>query len=156
MNMPAIHPARVKEKCVRNTEKGFTLVELMIVVAIVAILSAIAYPSYQEYVLRSRRTEAQSLLNEAAARQERWRAQNGTYMTGNTAANIAQLRLPQVDRSENGFYTLGIAVVANDGGYTLTATRAGAQTADTRCGNFTLDATGRRGMSAGTVEACWR
>jgi len=144
---------------VRNAEKGFTLIELMIVVAVIAILSAIAYPSYQEYVKRSRRTEAQSLLNEAAAREERWRAQNGSYMTGTTAADIAKLKLPNVDRSENGYYTLAIAVVANDGGYTLTATRAGAQTSDTKCGNFTLDATGKKGIAAstpGTVAACWR
>ena len=68
-----------EEKCVRSKLHGFTLIELMITVAVVAILSAIAYPSYQEYVLRSRRVEAQSLLGEAAARQERWRAQNGGY-----------------------------------------------------------------------------
>ncbi len=55
----------------KRAARGFTLIELMITVAVVAILSAIAYPSYQEYVLRSRRVEAQSLLGEAAARQER-------------------------------------------------------------------------------------
>ena len=49
----------------RNAEKGFTLIELMITVAIVAILAAIAYPSYTEYVMRSRRVEGQNLLNEA-------------------------------------------------------------------------------------------
>ena len=143
----------------RTAEKGFTLIELMIVVAVVAILAAIAYPSYQEYVKRARRAEAQSLLNEAAAREERWRAQNGSYMTDGTATGIAKLKLPHVDRSENGYYTLGIAVVANDGGYTLQATRAGAQTSDRRCGDFTLDATGKKGIAAstpGTVEACWR
>lgn len=148
-----------KEIAVRSAEKGFTLIELMIVVAVVAILSAIAYPSYQEYVKRSRRAEAQSLLNEAAAREERWRAQNGSYMTGSTAADIAKLKLAKVDKSENGYYTLGIGVVANDGGYTLTATRAGAQASDTKCGDFTLDATGKKGLVAstpGTVENCWR
>ncbi|RZL65301.1 MAG: type IV pilin protein [Variovorax sp.] len=144
---------------VRNAEKGFTLIELMIVVAVIGILSAIAYPAYQEYVMRARRADAQSLLNEAAARQERWRAQNGTYMTGTTATDIAKLKLPHGDKSEHGHYSLGVAVVANDGGYTLTATRAGAQAADSKCGNFTLDATGKKGIAAstpGTVESCWR
>ncbi len=143
----------------RNDENGFTLIELMIVVAVIAVLSAIAYPSYQEYVMRSRRADAQSLLNEAAARQERWRAQNGGYMTGATATDIAKLKLSRVDRSENGYYTIGIAVVANDGGYTLTATRAGPQTSDKRCGDFTLDATGKKGIAAstpGTVDQCWK
>ena len=84
----------------RISEKGFTLIELMIVVAVVAVLAAIAYPSYQEYVMRSRRLEGQSLLNEAAARQERWRAQNGTYLTSGTAAQIAEkLKLPYRSRN---------------------------------------------------------
>lgn len=145
----------------RNAEKGFTLIELMIVVAVIAILAAIAYPSYQEYVKRSRRLEGQSLLNEAAARQERWRAQNGTYMTSNAPTDIAKLKLPYGAQSEHGYYTLSIAVDAggNDGGYTLTATRAGVQLADTKCGEFTLDATGKKGMvvgKPGTVADCWR
>ena len=144
---------------VRNAEKGFTLIELMIVVAVIAILSAIAYPSYQEYVMRSRRIEGQSLLNDAAARQERWRAQNGNYMTDNSVTGIPKLKLPHGDKSENGYYTLSLAVVANDGGYTLTARRASVQEADRHCGDFTLDATGKKDIVAGTpgtVKQCWR
>lgn len=150
----------LKEISVRNAEKGFTLIELMIVVAVIAVLAAIAYPSYQEYVIRSRRAEAQSLLSEAAARQERWRAQNGSYLTEGTAKEIAdKLKLAHSEKSEHGYYTLGVAVVANDGGYTLTAARDGAQSSDSRCGTFTLDATGKKSIAAGTpgtVEQCWR
>lgn len=141
----------------RKAEKGFTLIELMIVVAVIAVLSAIAYPSYMEYVMRSRRADAQSLLNEAAARQERWRAQNGSYITGSADADIAKLKLPYGAQSEHGYYTLGIAADAS--GYLLTATRAGAQVADRKCGNFTLSATGNKSMvsgTPGTVEQCWR
>jgi type IV pilus assembly protein PilE len=128
------------------------LIELMITVAVVAILSAIAYPSYQEYLLRSRRVEAQSLLGEAAARQERWRAQNGGYTT-----TVADLKLAWGNGSENGYYTLTIVAVANDGGYTLTAARTGSQASDRRCGDFTLNALGVKGMSSGgTVADCWR
>ncbi|WP_267966983.1 type IV pilin protein [Delftia tsuruhatensis] len=136
----------------RNRLQGFTLIELMITVAVVAILSAIAYPSYQEYMLRSRRVEAQSLLGEAAARQERWRAQNGSY-----TSTVANLRLAWGDKSENGYYTLTVASVANDGGYTLTATRTASQTSDRRCGDYTLNALGVKGMSSGgSVGDCWR
>lgn len=141
----------------RRAALGFTLIELMIVVAVVAILAAIAYPSYQEYVLRSRRVEGQALLNDAAARQERWRAQNGSYMT--VQADIAKLRLPYVDKSENGYYTLSVSVEANDGGYTLKAQREPTKMADKRCGDFTLDATGKKAMASGTpgtVAACWK
>jgi len=146
----------------RNSERGFTLIELMIVVAVVAILAAIAYPSYQEYVMRSRRVEGQSLLNDAAARQERWRAQNGEYLTTGTASEIAiKLKLVQDEKSENGYYTLGVTKAADssDGGYTLRATRAGVQANDRKCGDFTLNATGQKDIAAGTpgtAATCWK
>ena len=146
----------------RNAEKGFTLIELMIVVAIIAILATIAYPSYQEYVMRSRRVEGQSLLNDAAARQERWRAQNGEYLTNGSASDIAtKLKLAHLEKSENGYYALGITKAADssDGGYTLTATRTGVQANDRKCGDFTLNAAGKKDMvvgTPGTVQQCWR
>jgi type IV pilus assembly protein PilE len=144
----------LKEKPVRNAEKGFTLIELMITVAIVAILAAIAYPSYTEYVRRARRVEGQNLLNDAAARQERYRAQNGLY-----ADTVDKLKLPGGAASENGYYTLSLNVPAGGTSYTLTAERALAQTSDTKCGNFTLDDKGTKNMAAGTPgtkETCWR
>ncbi|QGW84718.1 type IV pilin protein [Variovorax paradoxus] len=140
----------------RNAEKGFTLIELMITVAIVGILAAIAYPSYTEYVMRSRRVEGQNLLNDAAARQERFRAQNGVYAG---AGELDKLKLPTGLASQNGYYTLTLDVVADDGGFTLKATRAGAQAADRKCGDFTLNAKGAKGMAAdspGTAATCWR
>jgi len=129
--------------------QGFTLVELMIVVAVVAVLASIALPSYQEYMRRSRRTEAQSLLNDAAARLERYRAQNGGYTT-----DISKLRLPKDDKSENGYYQLSIAVSGLS--YELRATRQLVQVSDTRCGDFILTSSGKKSNSAGTPEACWR
>lgn len=140
----------------RNAEKGFTLIELMITVAVVAILAAIAYPSYMEYVMRSRRVEGQNLLNDAAARQERWRAQNGSYTNV-----VGNLKLPYGTASQNGYYTLILSAAADgsDGGYTLKAQRAGAQASDRKCGDFTLDAKGTKGMAAGTpgtAVSCWR
>ncbi|MBS0429990.1 MAG: type IV pilin protein [Proteobacteria bacterium] len=139
----------------RPTVKGFTLIELMIVVAVIAILAAIAYPSYQEYVLRSRRVEGQALLNDAAARMERWRAQNGEYLK--TAEDIKKLKLPSENKSENGYYTL--SHVSDGSSYTLTATRALAQQADKKCGDFTLDSTGKKDLASGTpgtVAQCWK
>lgn len=146
----------------RNAEKGFTLIELMITVAVIGILAAIAYPSYTEYAFRSRRVEAQNLLNDAAARQERWKAQNGKYASvDDVGSDLAKLKLPNGNASERGYYTLTLtrAEDGSDGGYAFKATRASVQTADRKCGDFTLNATGKKGMAAdtpGTVETCWR
>jgi len=137
--------------CTHTPQKnqGFTLVELMIVVAVVAVLASIALPSYQEYMRRSRRTEAQALLNDAAARLERYRAQNGGY-----TEDISKLRLPKGDKSENGYYQLSISVSGLS--YELLATRQLVQVSDTKCGDFRLNSAGKKDNSAGEPEACWR
>ncbi len=106
--------------------KGFTLIELMIVVAIVGILAIIAIPAYTEQVAKSRRAEAMRGLGDLQLRQERWRSNNTTYGT------YVNLGSPTVDN-----YTLTVSDPPISTGYTLTATRAGAQTGD-RCGNFVL------------------
>lgn len=137
--------------------KGFTLIELMIVVGIVGILAAIAYPNYTEYVQRGNRSEGQALLNDAAASQERFFAQNNSYVT--TAADIAKLGMRGTSgttvTSDTGKYTLTVGTSANDGGYTLTATQ---HFGDATCGNLTLNALGVKGRtgSGKTVEQCWK
>ncbi|MGV8844284.1 MAG: type IV pilin protein [Pseudomonas sp.] len=142
------------------SESGFSLLEVMIVVAIIGILSAIAYPSYTQYVLRGNRSEGMAMLMDAAARQERYYAQNNSYVTAQ--ADIGDLGLRHISgttvTSETGKYTLGVDSVADDGGYTLTGTPIGPQTRDTQCLNLTINAIGTRGISAvgGSVNDCWR
>lgn len=135
-------------------QAGFTLIEVMIVVAIIGILAAIAYPSYTEYVQRGNRTEGQALLSDAAARQERYFSQNNTYVTA--ADDIGKLGMNlSNNRSATGKYVFSVSKVNGDGGYTLTATQ---QFSDTKCGNLTLTANGVKGATGtgATASDCWR
>ncbi|MCJ1881731.1 type IV pilin protein [Pseudomonas nitroreducens] len=136
-----------------NNSKGFTLIELMITVVIIAILAGIAYPSYQSYTIRANRTEGITLLNDAAARQERYFSQNNQYAT-----TTAQLGMGSAT-SRNNLYQLAINR-PNTSQYTLTAQPVGSQTQDTTCGSLTLDQAGARGAAGGTVAAtvatCWK
>lgn len=138
----------------KNTQQqGFTLMELMIVVAVIGILAGIAYPNYSEYVKRGNRSEGQAFLNDVAARQERYFAQNNAYITSNN--DVAKLALKNGLASETGKYQLVLSSSNNDGGYTLTANQ---QFNDTKCGNLTLNARGVRGRTGSGMSAadCWR
>lgn len=126
----------------KYSSKGFTLIEVMIVVAIIGILAAIAYPSYDEYVKRGNRTEGQAFLHDVAARQERYFSQNNEYADTAAKLNVST-------SSETGKYTLTIATTDS---YTLTATPT---FTDTKCGNLTLNALGVKG-AGGSVDECWR
>lgn len=134
-----------------RTQQGFTLIEVLIAVAIVSILAAIAYPNYKEYVDRGNRSEGQALLNDTAAAQERYYAQNFVYITAN--GDMGKLNTRTISSTEK--YTLSIGTVADDGGYTLTANQ---QFNDSDCGNLTLNALGVRGItgSGKTSDECWR
>lgn len=134
----------------KKNNSGFTLVELMITVLIIGILAAIAYPSYQSQIMRGNRSEGITMLNDAAARQERFFSQNNQYAT-----TTAQLGLASAN-STNNLYRLAIAR-PNTSQYTLTVQPIGTQAKDTTCGNFTLDQAGTRGVSGSTgVNECWR
>lgn len=132
--------------------KGFTLIELMIVVAIVGILAAIAYPSYQRYVQDSRRSDARANLLQLAQFMERYYTANGRYVDGN--GNAPALPFTEAPRDGNDkYYDLRLAGVDAQN-YTLTATPKGAMAGD-RCGTLSINQAGVKAASAGSVDECW-
>lgn len=139
-------------------KRGFTLIELMITVAIVAILAAIAYPSYTQYVLRSHRTAAKTALHDMASRQERLFTTTNAYGTALAALGYpAGANVPVPDAS-NHYYDLSIDPSTTATTYLLLAAPAGSQLNDAECGTFTLDQLGNQGISGGTgtAQTCWK
>lgn len=132
----------------QKASRGFTLIEMMIVVVILGILVSIALPSYQEHVRKGYRAEGQAFLNDVAARQERYNSQNNTYITAVSDENLRKLGVAA--QSQTKRYTLSLA---STNGYTLTATPT---FSDPKCGNLTLDAQGVRDVTSGDKDYCWR
>ena len=126
--------------------RGFTLIELMIVVAIVAILAAVAIPSYQQYIQKSRRVDAKETLTRMATLQERFFFQNSAYAT-----NIDDLG---GTASPEGWYRINMPVATNST-FTITATPIGAQANDTRCASFSIDQTLRQTATGTDSDNCW-
>lgn len=129
----------------RTRTRGFTLVELAIVLAVIAVLAAIAVNAYRDHVLRSNRTEAMSALTQLAQRQEEYFGNQGTYTGSLSALNVSAT-------TDNGLYQLQIQASATTS-YTLRATPLDAQLQDQTCGWFELNNLGQR--TAENAE-CWQ
>jgi type IV pilus assembly protein PilE len=141
-----------------QSQVGMTLIELMIVVAIVGVLSAIAYPSYTEYVLRGHRAEARTALMDLMQQQERFFTQNGAY----AAPLTTDFKAFSGDSAANGYYTLSAAACAAPNDLklcvALTATR-NTSGSDPTVGDLTYDSTGLKSCINGTdttKSKCWK
>ena len=126
---------------------GFTLIELMIVVAIIGILATIAYPSYTEYVTRSKRADGKAALLKVQLAEEKWRANHTTYTTelGNTGLNLGTA-------SPDNYYTIAIPS-ANATTYTVTAAPV---FTDSTCGTFAVNQGGKDHSGSYANAACWK
>lgn len=140
----------------RIKPQGFTLLELLIVVAIMGVLASIALPAYQNSALRAGRAEGKSELLQVASDQERYFSNFNTYVDDATPLNTPVVA--DRDRTtQNGLYTISVA--ACGGGalancFLATATAAGDQTGDA-CTTITITNTGVRGATGDTVAECW-
>lgn len=130
---------------------GFTLVELLIAVAVIAILAAIAYPSYQRQVMQSRRAKAQVCLSELVQFMERFYTTNMRY--DQTAAGVAvTLPLTTCAADLATQYNFAFSAPPTATTYAVSANAIGAQTRDTGCTVLTLNSTGQKMPAAG----CWK
>lgn len=126
--------------------KGFSLIELVVALAIIATLATIALPSYETQLQQTRRSDGTMALIAFAQKMERYLLEQGSYSGATTAIYQSS--------SNRGYYQL--AVTTDNSSYQLTATPTGAQAEDSTCGILTLNEQGARSISGtGAVEECW-
>jgi type IV pilus assembly protein PilE len=140
----------------RTVPRGFTLVELMVTIAVIAILATIVIPTYQLQIRKSRRTEARTALLDAAAREEQYYATHNNYSKAGPDIGYAALPL----EVGSGYYELSVGCTPGPTGlcvdYTLTAKAIHSQAKDTQCATLTLIQTGVQGATGTTNPAdCW-
>ncbi|MGA7537243.1 MAG: type IV pilin protein [Steroidobacteraceae bacterium] len=149
----AVRPRR------HDRQRGFTLVELVIVMVVAAILTAIAIPMYMNQVRESRRTDARSALLDLAGREERYFATNNAYTSDSTQLGYTSAgdTWPQTVGS-SGYYQIAQPTLAAGPppSYSITATPLGTQVNDTACTSLTVTSTGAETSTpAGNASICW-
>lgn len=138
-----------------NKQRGFTLIEMMVVVAIAGILLAIAIPSYQQYVRKARRADAKTMLLDMAARQERFFSTNNSYTSTPAQLGYTSSFPLYVPSSTQTNYLVRV-LAATSTTFNLVAVPTGSQANDS-CGTYTLNHLGVQGVTGATLSTaqCW-
>lgn len=131
-------------------QTGFTLLEILIVVAIIGILAAVAMPSYQESIAKGKRADATATLVGAASALERYMTENDTYATATLANTGVPSEIPKDESAKS--YTIAYSNLTATT-YTITATAKNSMSGD-RCGNYTYTHTGAKSVSTSATD-CW-
>ena len=143
---------------ITKAEKGFTLIEVLIVVMIIGLLAAIAGPSYLQNVRKGRRADVRTVLAQDAQFMERSMTENSRYdITPSGPTTLPLLVSPNGASAANVDYDVALTVLTPLT-YTITATRkVGGKMASDECGDYTLTHTGARGLvnNTATVDECW-
>lgn len=152
MKLDTIKPAAIRSTMRSNS--GFTLIEVMIVVVIVAILVSIALPAYQGSLQKGRRSDARASLMDVLNRQEQFMLDRNSY-----TFDLADLGYTTPYVTPEGHYTITAAACAvpNDRCFVLTATpiATSPQAKDARCVTFTLNSAGDKNATGDLIESCW-
>ena len=140
----------------RGLQRGFSLIELLITLAILSVVMGIALPNYSNYLTRAARSDAKAVLLEVAAVQERIYFERGQY-TGDEADLWSETDGDDYVSNE-GYYLLTVAIPEDGQSFSATATATGRQTRDQDCTSFTIDGTGQKSATAGEggdSSHCW-
>lgn len=130
-----------------HTNKGFSLLELMVTVAIVGLLAMFAYPSYMDYLRRTGRAEAKAVLMENAQYLERYFTTNNTYV----GASLPTAVSPKSSTGTSVRYNISFSVALSSSGFTMQAVPVNAQVRDS-CGTLTLN---QAGVTTPSTAGCW-
>ena len=138
-----------------KSQRGVTLMELMVVVVILAILASIAVPSYRRYVMRSNRTEATAALLQVRIAQEKFFLQNGQYADDGALSTAPPAGLGIPGTTASSYYTIALDRTSTTA-YVATATAVNGQADDDSCATLTINESGTRDSAPSEISECWR